>query len=244
MKSKSLIRVLGSGSSGNCILVYDSRGKCCMLDMGLPWKKGIKKGLNFDLACISLALATHDHETDHTKSLDHCILEGIPCYANEDVCSKHKGCNLLKCGDKVTVDGFAVQTFELVHNIPNNAFVIDTCDGIRILYCTDTQYIPQAPKGVHYAIIECNHDFDIVLENQLNNEQSRSCFQYHHSLQKCVSYLKHIYNPDLQAIILSHISDTNGDPTLFVKRVKEELGFDSVFAADKGLTTPLQLSEF
>ena len=236
----SKIKVLGSGSSGNCILVYDSRGKCVLLDVGIRYKE-ILKSMNWDLSSCITSLCTHLH-SDHSKALYHFIENGIPCYANQDVCDHYKGCNLIDRA--ILIDGWKVQTFSLVHNVPNNAFILDTFDGIRVLYCTDTEYVPQIVRNVHYAIIECNYDDEILVDALCDGKQIRSQFENHHSLERCVDYLKKIYNPNLQAIILSHISDTNGDPKMFQQRVKDELGFENVYCANGGLEIPLQLSEF
>ena len=86
----------------------------------------------------------------------------------------------------------------LVHNVPNNAFILDTFDGIRVLYCTDTEYVPQIVRNVHYAIIECNYDDEILID-ALCDGKHRSQFENHHSLERCIDYLKKIYNPNLQA---------------------------------------------
>lgn len=234
--------MLSSGSVGNCILVYDCRGKCVVLDVGIRWDD-VLKGLDYDLSCVSLALVSHRHH-DHTKSLSHCIAYGIPCYANDDVCGRHKGCGLIGNGMKIAVDGWGVQCFDLVHNVPNKAFVLDAKDGIRVLYCTDTESVPKVVKNVNYAVIECNYDNDILIDNLANDEMVRSQFQNHHSLGSCIAYLKRIYNPDMQGIILSHISPENGKPEYFRRRVQEELGFENVYTAERGQVIPLQKSEF
>lgn len=186
--------------------------------------------------------ATDDRHGDHSKSLDYFIKLGIPCYGNQDICDHHKGCNLLP--KLLKADGFNVQNFELVHNVPNNAFVIDTIDNIRILYCTDTEYIPKRVKGVHYAIIECNHDLDCMIDNAMDNEFSMSHHENHQSLETCIDYLKQIYSVNLQHVILWHISQTNIDAEKAVQRVKNELGFDNVYVADKGLIVELNKDEF
>ena len=237
----SRLKILSSGSHGNCALVYDSRGKCLMLDMGLPWQE-ILHGLNYDLSSVSLALASHNHHADHTKSIVHCINSGILTFGNQDICDHYKGCQLLD--RMVKVDGFKVQTFELVHNAPNSAFIVDTIDGIRILYCTDTQYIPKRVKGVNCAIIECNHDEETIISNMCEGADSRSQFENHHSLESCIDYLKTIYSADLTTVILWHPSGTNLNKKEAVRRVKEELGFESVYMAEKGLELEICNSEF
>lgn len=142
------------------------------------------------------------------------------------------------------VDGFKVQNFELVHNVPNNAFIIDTIDGIRILYCTDTEYIPKRVKGVHYAIIECNHDMDFMIDNAMENDFSMSHHENHQSLERCIEYLKEIYSTDLQCVILWHMSSANIDANKARKRVQEELGFENVHIAEEGKEIELKDCEF
>ena len=66
------IKVISSGSSGNSLVIYDSRGKYIIVDVGLPYNQ-IISSLNYDLTnCVSI-FCTHDHFSDHTKSLDKFI---------------------------------------------------------------------------------------------------------------------------------------------------------------------------
>lgn len=189
-----------------------------------------------------LFAATDERHQDHVKSLDYFINLGIPCYGNKDVCSIHKGC--IELPKVLKVDGFKVQTFELVHNAPTNAFVIDTDDGIRILYCTDTKRIPKKVKGVHYAIIECNNDQDTIIGNEMEDVFTKSKPENHQSLDECIRYLKAINNVNLQCIILWHMSMTNIDENKAIAMVKRELGFDNVIAANKGDIVELVKEEF
>lgn len=234
------LKIISSGSSGNCIAVYDSRGKYILLDVGIGYKD-ILNTLNWNLSnCVS-AYCSHLHR-DHSKALAHFIDAGVPCFSNQDVCDHYKGCQLLD--RMVKVDGFKVQTFELVHNAPNSAFIVDTIDGIRILYCTDTQYIPKRVKGVNCAIIECNYNEETIISNMCEGVDSRSQFENHHSLESCIDYLKTIYSADLTTVILWHPSGTNLNKKEAVRRVKEELGFEAVYMAEKGLELEICNSEF
>ena len=189
-----------------------------------------------------LFAATDERHQDHIKSLDYFINLGIPCYGNKDVCDAHNGC--IELPNVLKVDGFKIQTFELVHDVPNNAFVIDTDDGIRILYCTDTQYIPKVVKRVCYAIIECNNDFDTIVDNAMEGDMTMSNFKEHQNINDCIEYLKRIYNVDLQQVVLWHLSSTNINPNVAVKRVRRELGFENVVYAQRGLEIELVKSEF
>lgn len=234
------ILINGSGSSGNNLII-DSNGKKLLIDLGLD-HKDILKSCDFKMDDFVAALCSHSH-LDHCKSLDKFLKFGIPCYANSDVCSKYPRCNALP---KIMQLGgeFTIQHFELVHNVPNNAFIIDTSDGIRILYCTDTQYIPKIVKRVNYAIIECNSDFDTIVDNAMDGDMTMSNFKEHQNINDCIEYLKRIYNVDLQQVVLWHLSSTNINPNEAVKRVRQELGFENVVYAQRGLEIELVKSEF
>lgn len=189
-----------------------------------------------------LFAATDERHQDHVKSLDYFINLGIPCYGNKDVCDAHNGC--IELPNVLKVDGFKVQNFELVHDVPNNAFIIDTDDGIRILYCTDTKRIPKKVKGVRYAVIECNNDQESIIDNAMCDVFTKSRPENHQSLNECTRYLKAINNVNLQCIILWHMSMTNIDENKAIAMVKRELGFDNVIAANKGDIVELVKEEF
>ena len=189
-----------------------------------------------------LFAATDERHIDHVKSLDYFINLGIPCYGNKDVCDAHNGC--IELPKVLKVDGFKVQNFELVHDVPNNAFIIDTDDGIRILYCTDTKRIPKKVKGVHYAIIECNYDPNAIIDNAMEDVFTKSKPENHQSLDECIRYLKAIDKSNLQCIILWHMSMSNIDENKAIETIKREVGFDNVVVADSGMEIYIQKSEF
>ena len=233
------ILINGSGSSGHNIVI-ESNGHKLLVDLGVDYKT-IMSSLCYDITNVSAALASHNH-IDHVRCLDKFIHMGIPCYGNKDVCDAHNGC--IELPKVLNVNGFKIQTFELVHNAPTNAFVIDTDDGIRILYCTDTKRIPKKVKGVHYAAIECNYDQDTIIDNEMEDVFTKSKPENHQSLDECIRYLKAINNVNLQCIILWHMSMTNIDENKAIAMVKRELGFDNVIAANKGDIVELVKEEF
>lgn len=136
-----------------------------------------------------------------------------------------------------------MQNFELVHNVPNNAFIIDTPNKIRILYCTDTEYIPKRVKDVNYAIIEANYSSEDIIDNYVEDIYNNSRSENHQSLDKCVEYLSQIYNPHLRGIILWHLSIANINSKRAIERVKDEFGFDNVIVAKKNTIMPLKTTE-
>lgn len=240
MEKTNRIIANASGSSGNSLVIYDDRGKYLLLDVGLQYNEIIKK-LDYNLKDCSGVCVTHCH-SDHCKGLDNLISKAIPCYGNQDVCDRHKGCNLLP--KVLKVDGFKIQHFELEHNVPNTAFVVDLDSGIRVLYITDTKSVSKRVKNVNYAIVECNYDDEVIIDNMVNDDMSHSRPENHLCLDDCIDYLKQIYSPALQCVVLWHLSDSNIDASKALARVKEELGFDNVYIARKGLEIELTKEEF
>ena len=140
--------------------------------------------------------------------------------------------------------GFKVQPMEVPHSCQCYAYLIQNEEIGKLLFITDCVRFNYKIKGVNHVLCEANWSEELLVSNLCNDVETRSHHEHHMELEDTIKALKNNYSPDLQTICLLHLSNTNGDPIYFVKRVKEELGFDSVFAADKGLTIPLQLSEF
>lgn len=55
---KNWIKVISSGSSGNSLAIYDSRGRYIIVDVGLPYKD-ILQSCNFKISDWSAALCSH-----------------------------------------------------------------------------------------------------------------------------------------------------------------------------------------
>ena len=226
---ESCIKVINSGSNGNCLAIYDSRGKYVLIDLGVKYGF-IIKGVNYNLQDCVAAFVSHIH-SDHSIAIDECLKRGINIYANEDVRSKYDACKPMPRTLVFNENGFRVRTFAVEHNVPNNAFIIDTIDGILVLYITDAKKIPYRIKNVNYAIVECNHDEEYIIQNEIDGVENRSKYYNHLSLGKCIDYLKNIYNEKMRGILLWHTSTTNLDGLYAIKKVQTELGFNNVEVA-------------
>ena len=79
--SDGLLNVIGTGSRGNCLAVYDSRGNYILLDAGLTFNK-ILKGLDYNTHGLSGAFVTHRHQ-DHSKAIKDLLKYGVKVYAND-----------------------------------------------------------------------------------------------------------------------------------------------------------------
>ena len=154
------IKVLASGSSGNCTYINDGKTSL-LLDAGIPVSK-IRIGTDFRLGSVSGALITHRHG-DHAKSAIHLLHIGLNVYAHEDVFSNiaHKpyNANVIRFdGDApvpFAVGTFFVTPFSVHHDVPNLGFYIhSTATGENLVYFTDTFYLTHTFTALNYLLAE------------------------------------------------------------------------------------------
>ena len=112
------------------------------------------------------------------------------------------------------------------------------------MFATDCNSVPYRFKNVNHFIIEANNDVDEMIDNLCNNDFSMSQNENHMEISNTIDFLKHNYSSEIQSVVLIHLSDTNINANKVVTKVKNELGFDNVHVAKKGLEIPLMLSEF
>ncbi|MZK62262.1 MBL fold metallo-hydrolase, partial [Clostridium beijerinckii] len=75
-----MIKVLASGSTGNCYIVQ-AGDEILLLECGINFKN-IKQGLGFDLSKVKGCLVTHEHK-DHSKAINEVMKAGIDVYMSE-----------------------------------------------------------------------------------------------------------------------------------------------------------------
>ena len=75
------LKIIGTGSSGNCYLFKPSKGKSLIIDCGINFKE-VKKAVDFDINSIGGCLQTHSHG-DHSKFTIDFLNAGIDVYMSE-----------------------------------------------------------------------------------------------------------------------------------------------------------------
>lgn len=232
---------IGSSSAGNSYLLRTSE-ETLILELGISWD-GILKALDYDLSKVTVCLCSHVHH-DHSKSVDKAIKSGLSVFSCADVAEHHKGVKVLRVGSKTRIGGFLIQPIPLKHSVEVYGYIVEHDEFGKLVFCTDCESFPFRIKNVNHWFIEANHSEDIIMDNILNNEASRSLSENHMSVDDCVSTLRENFCADTQSITLIHLSDGNADERAFVQRVKDELCFDNVYAANKGTTINLEKEEF
>lgn len=236
----AMLRCLNSGSSGNAYLI-DACGKKLLLELGVKWNE-VLKALNYKIDGVVGALVTHQH-LDHAKSIPQALKYRIPVYSNDEVADKYKGVIALQTNKKYRVGQFIVQAVKVEHSAQNYAYILDTPDDVRVLFCTDAVRFPYKVRGVNVMMIEANYSEDIIVDNLCKGYDIRSKNQYHMEIGDTVECIKNNYSSDLNAIILLHLSDSQSCEALFIERVYKEIGLKP-YIAKKNLNLSINRFEF
>lgn len=146
------VTIVGSGSSGNCVIVDD-----IMIDCGVPFSH-IKKYMYG----IKTLLITHTH-SDHinvgTLNKIETLFPSVTVCGNWDVANEHDVDLIANPGYDFYAGGTYFLPFECSHDVPCTGYVWNTEDHGRVIYATDTRHFKGAPDGLYdLFLIESNHD--------------------------------------------------------------------------------------
>lgn len=201
------LRVVGTGSSGNTYLLTDENGKTLVLDCGVRFA-WTKIALNFQIKGIVGALVTHQHK-DHSGYSHEYEAAGIRVFRpySEKILRQD-----------TRFGSFKVKSFDVVHNVPCVGYLIEHPEIGRMLYVTDTEYVKYKFSRISTMLIEANYDNRYVNKDQVK-------FQHvitgHMSLQTTMDFVQANAGPELNSVILCHLSANNADPIEFKKLVTE-----------------------
>lgn len=221
------IKVIGSGSSGNCYLIDDGQTQL-LLECGLPIKK-IKAGCDYDLSRIAACLVTHEHQ-DHAGATTQLMKAGVDVWMTKGTAQALKAPEYrLKCwpdySTTKTIGTFRVRPFKVHHDAaePVGYLIHSVATGEKLLYVTDTQYIDYRFRGLTHIMVEANFSAETLADPD-NDPRRRRLRRAHMSLENCIALLKANDLSEAREIWLIHLSQTNGEPEVFRRRVEEATG--------------------
>jgi len=239
-----ILKVLGTGSSGNCYLFKPESGKSLIIDCGINFKE-VKKAVDFKLESISAALQTHSHG-DHCKFSKDFIKYGIDVYMSE-FDKKYLGlennyrAKVLTSSETLKVDSFKVLPFDVKHDVPCLGFLIEHPECGRFCLITDTYYCKYKFKNLNNIIIEANYSKEII-DRRFGPESDMMflrdrILKSHFSLANCKEMLAANDLTAVNNIVLIHLSDGNSNELQFKKEVHELTG-KNVTVACNGIEIP------
>lgn len=245
-----ILKVLGSGSAGNCYLLQSSKGEILIVECGIDIKE-IKKALNFNFSNVVGCLISHEHK-DHCKQVFNLHMLGISLYMSEGTLKAINSdeqkvrSKILQEAIPYNIGNFIIIPFGIKHDaLEPLGFLIEHEECGTILFVTDTYYIPCnfTEFEINHAMVECNYSIEILKQNnQLEKLESR-IIKSHFELENVKDFFRANNFEELKNIVLLHLSNSNSNEEIFKNEI-ENLTETKTAIADKGLEINLNLYEF
>jgi phosphoribosyl 1,2-cyclic phosphodiesterase len=232
------VKVLASGSKGNCIYI-GSGNSHVLIDVGVP-KTKIEKTLlenGIDPTKLDAIFITHAHK-DHVQGLPLANKYKIWVSASEGTWKTIKSMvdedlhNVggLLIGGSCDDDGWLeVTPFKTHHDdYDSNGYTI-TNGKTKVSVCLDTGHVDQemldAMTGSDIYIIEANHEPAMVdVSSYPDSVKARILSDIGHlSNEQCADALAKLVQGKGERIILTHLSSNNNDRDLAAMTVASEL---------------------
>jgi phosphoribosyl 1,2-cyclic phosphodiesterase len=226
MDFKMSVCMLASGSKGNAIYISDGE-TAVLVDAGLS---GIEIERRLTARGISpksldAILVTHEH-TDHVQGVG--ILSrrySLPVYislntleAASPQIGKIKEIVHFQCGSTFILGTLTVHPFSLSHDAEDPAGFTVSQNGRKIGIATDlgvaTSLVKTHLQKCSLLILESNHD-NKMLENgpyPWPVKQRIKSRTGHLSNEEAQGLLEKVHHPQLEHVILAHMSETNNTP--------------------------------
>ena len=228
-----------SSSSGNCALLRGG-GVNLLIDAGISMKR-IRmnlRSLGLDLGDLQGVLVTHEH-ADHISALGMLSkYTELPFFLSEGTAEaleregKCAGKNLRPLGDDLTLDlgELHIKGVPLSHDAAQPLGWRIEGEKSAVAVLTDlgmlTEGVFAAARGCRFAVVECNHDVELL-----------RCGPYPPSLQRRILGAKgHLSNEagaelarclaenGAEELLLGHLSRENNRPALALAAVRRRTG--------------------
>ncbi|MEK5038814.1 MBL fold metallo-hydrolase [Sporosarcina sp. FSL K6-3457] len=224
-----IIRTLATGSTGNCYMIDDGQTRL-LIELGVQFKK-IQRALNYETSKVAAALISHSHK-DHCKGVQGALDASVDVYMSEtterEIGIQHNRIRRYENKKQFRVGTFTILPFDVQHDVENHGFLIQSDNGIKLLFATDTYYVKYRFTGLTHLMIECNYSRKILDENvesgRIPEFLANRIIGSHFSLENLLEFLKANDLSRVQEIHLLHLSDTNSNEEEFKRAVQATTG--------------------
>lgn len=224
------IKALATGSSGNCYRVTDGQ-TAILLECGISYKK-IQQKLDYQVMDIQGCLITHEHN-DHKAGIKDVLKNGINCYMSagtrEGIGIDHHRIKTVKNKEVFHIGTWSIISFDVMHDVNEPfGFLLVNQQGEKLLFVTDTYYVPHRFTGLTHIMVECNYCQSVIEENtrtgRIHPTMKKRVMKSHFSLENVLEFLKANDLSKVQEIWLLHLSDNNSDEALIRTEVAKLTG--------------------
>lgn len=227
------VKCLASGSSGNSYAIDDGES-VLLLEAGIPAKKILSGYLDL-FPRVAGALITHEHQ-DHAKGAAGIAAKGIDLYATagtfegiSDIDRPYRK-HVVRIGEQFDLASWTVLPFETKHdcNEPCGYLIYSHAARERLLFATDTFYIPNTFRALNVIMVECNYSLPIlnesIAEGRISESLKPRLLRSHFGLENVKDCLKANDMSTVRRIYLIHLSGNNSNPETFKKEIQRVAG--------------------
>ena len=218
--------LLGSGSSGNAILIETDAHKI-LIDNGLSFKQLSQRAerAGSSIHDLNAVFITHEH-TDHVAGIGVLTRKmPVPIYitpATMAALPKNIGTvepiRFFESGETIDLKGLQIQSFAISHDAVDPVGFTVTYQGTKLGFAADmghcSQLVRNRLQGCHAILLEANYcpdmlrlgDYPPKIQQRIRSRNG------HLSNQDMASLLNDIRHDQLQQVVLVHISENNNHP--------------------------------
>ncbi len=224
------IKTLATGSKGNCYHITDGSTPL-LLECGISFKQ-IQQGVNFETSNLSGVLVTHEHK-DHCKGVESVLNRGLDVYMSkgtqEALQLQHHRIVTVESKKQFRVGTWTILPFDVQHDVNEPlGFLLQSDNGGKLLFATDTYYVKYRFTGLTHIMIECNYDQQTLDDNvesgKVHPAMRKRVMRSHFSLENLLEFFKANDLSKVEEIHLLHLSDGNSNVERIFKAVARATG--------------------
>ena len=234
------LKILGSSSAGNCY-VLETDIEALVIECGVLFMD-VKKAVDFNISKIKGALCSHSHK-DHSKFINDFLNARIGVYISEQTKKEIElKCllqpTIIKENEQFMIGNFTVLPFLVKHDVECFGFLIHHQECGKLLFVTDSYYVPYTFSGLNNLLIEANYSLEILMKNvsdgRMHGAMLNRTLQSHMSIETCCEALAANDLSKVNNIVLIHLSAANSNADEFQRRIERQTGKKTTIA-DKGM---------
>lgn len=224
------IKTLATGSKGNCFWITDGSTPL-LLECGISFKQ-IQQGVNFETSSLGGVLVTHEHR-DHCKGVESVLNRGLNVYMSQGTkealqLDNHR-IKIVKSKEQFRIGTWTILPFDVQHDVNEPlGFLLQSKNGSKLLFATDTYYIKYKFSGLTHLMIECNYDQQTLDENvesgRVHPAMRKRVMKSHFSLENLLEFFRANDLSKVEEIHLLHLSDGNSNVERIFKAVARATG--------------------
>lgn len=220
------IKVLASGSNGNCAIITDSDGCQLVLDCGIKYDK---LSIELDWSKPIAISISHKH-LDHynPKTIEKLKLIGVPilddsCFVNNQLLDSQN---------------WKILPISLPHAKDTNSWsfiIYNIRDKKLIFFATDCKSLPRiADRTMDLIMVENNYSEKTVFDKMCASELKNSGYARHLSMEYVVGWISERKHK-CKNLLITHLSNSGNINTEILKDIYKPYA-DNVYVATKKIS--------